>query len=960
MKEVIKIRIDNQDLEMEAGTTVLQAAERLNIEIPTMCHYEGLEKHTSCMMCLVKDKRSGSLFPSCSMPVQEGMDVITKDEEVIEARKTALELLLSEHVGDCEAPCKLSCPAHMDIPKMNRLLAEGKNEEAYHVVMQDIPLPGVLGRICPAPCEKACKRKEIDTAVSICLLKRFSADTIQTPVIPAKAGTSLHKESAGKKIAVLGSGPAGLTAAYYLQLRGYSVTIFEANEQLGGELRNPELAEKLATEVIDREIEVILSTGIEVKKGQFIAEKELEDLKKEFAAIVIATGSTMATKDEQIVISAKAGSTPPVFNARPHKPSRLAIQSIARGKNAAFEVDQYLNGKEITGEPKRFNSRFGKLLKPEFEEYLKESIDLERLEPFDYAQGPGGFTKEQVLLEAERCLHCDCRKLDNCKLRDYSDEYEASQRRFSYSERKLVTKKIQEKVVIYEPSKCIKCGICVRITKKYQEKYGFTFIGRGFDVEIAVPFNEPMSEALKETAELVASACPTGAISSLDEGHDVANESRQGPASVPARDEGTHDARNESRQGPASVPARDDRTQDDDSGKDDRTQNVEKNDMKNMDDAVTGRHGGRPLPGFILWVLMLISTSIFAQSEWPIFRGDQQLLGVSSESFSGAPSLLWSMKPGDGIKAAPVVSEGIMVVGADNGFVYAIDKTGKKLWEFDSDNGIEASALILNGTVYIGNLYGEVYALDLKTGKKKWKYLTDNQISGSINYYESGGKLHLLVGSYDYYLHCFDGETGDSIWQYESDNFINGAAGIFDGKAIFGGCDGFLHIIDILSGKLDKKIEVATYVASSVAVMNKEAFVGDYDGRFSCIDLVAGKIAWKYEQADMTLPFIGSPSIKDDYVVIGNRDKNVYCFSRIDGRLLWKTNSGSRVDASPVIIGSKVLIANMRGDLQIMDLKTGKLEWNYEIGSGIIGNPAVADGKIWVAASDGFIYCFGK
>ena len=91
MKEVIKIRIDNQDLEMEVGTTVLQAARKLNIEIPTMCYYEGLEMHTSCMMCLVKDKRSGSLMPSCSMPVQEGMDIITKDEEVVESRKMALK-----------------------------------------------------------------------------------------------------------------------------------------------------------------------------------------------------------------------------------------------------------------------------------------------------------------------------------------------------------------------------------------------------------------------------------------------------------------------------------------------------------------------------------------------------------------------------------------------------------------------------------------------------------------------------------------------------------------------------------------------------------------------------------------------------------------------------------------------------------------------------------------------------
>lgn len=359
-------------------------------------------------------------------------------------------------------------------------------------------------------------------------------------------------------------------------------------------------------------------------------------------------------------------------------------------------------------------------------------------------------------------------------------------------------------------------------------------------------------------------------------------------------------------------------------------------------------------------LFLTIAVTMMAQSSWPIFRGDQQLLGVSTEEFTNPPKLLWSMKPGETIKASPVVSNGIMVVGSENGFVYAIDSKGKKLWEFDTGNSIEASALILNGIAYIGNLYGTLYALDLKTGEKKWEYLTENQIMGSPNYWIVDGKIRLVVGSYDYYLHCIDAETGDSLWRYESDNFINGAAGCSDGKAIFGGCDGYLHVIDIATGKPDNKVEVATYVASSVAVLDKKAYLGDYDGRFTCIDLITGQIHWKFQEKNMNLPFIGSPSVGKNIVVIGNRDKNVYCFSRDNGKLLWKTNSGSRVDASPVIIGNKVLIANMRGDLQILDLKTGEIEWNYEIGSGIISNPAVSNGKIWVAASDGFVYCFGK
>src|SRR6056297_1348826 len=214
---MLKLKINNKEVNVPEGITVMAAARMQGFEIPSICYREGKPHFTSCMICMVKDRKSGKLFPSCSVKATGGMEVITRDEEVEESRRTALELLLSEHVGDCEAPCQVTCPAHMDIPLMNRLLAEGKFSEALQVVKQDIALPAVFGRICPAPCEGACRRKQVDSAVSICLLKRYAGDhdlERATSWMPEKA------PSTGKKIAVIGAGPAGLAAAYYLQLRG--------------------------------------------------------------------------------------------------------------------------------------------------------------------------------------------------------------------------------------------------------------------------------------------------------------------------------------------------------------------------------------------------------------------------------------------------------------------------------------------------------------------------------------------------------------------------------------------------------------------------------------------------------------------------------------------------------------------------------------------------------------------
>ena len=143
----MNITIDNIPIETNPGTTVLQAAASIGIQIPTMCYGEGHSNHPSRMVCLVKDLGSGKMIPSCAMPVHEGMQIQTHSPEIREIRREALELLLGDHVGDCEAPCRLSCPAFMNIPLMNRLIAGGHLHEALTIVREEIALPLILGYI---------------------------------------------------------------------------------------------------------------------------------------------------------------------------------------------------------------------------------------------------------------------------------------------------------------------------------------------------------------------------------------------------------------------------------------------------------------------------------------------------------------------------------------------------------------------------------------------------------------------------------------------------------------------------------------------------------------------------------------------------------------------------------------------------------------------------------------------
>ena len=488
---MIELTIDGQIARVSEGTTVMEAAAALGISIPAMCHNGDLPHFTSCMICLVKDG-AGRLLPSCTMPAAEGMTIVTRDEEIREARKTALDLLLSDHVGDCEAPCQLSCPAHMDIPEMNRHLAAGDFDSAYEVVIRDIALPSILGRICPAPCESACRRRPIDGAVGICLLKRAAGDEkiydLRLTIDDSQeSGKPTRTSEPGRHIAVIGSGPHGLSAAWYLSRMGYGVVIFDRNEEPGGALRYSIPDEKLPREVLDREIERIRESGVIFQMNREIGTPELEELRREFDAVVEPLD----------------------------KAPKMAIRASALGKDAAVRTDQLLRGVPVTGEKRKFNSRFGKLMDEEQAEYLKESIPGVTVIPSGGIHQ--GYSREEVMAEAARCMHCDCRKLGNCLLRDYSDEYEADQKRFQGPARKPVIKIIQHDVVVYEPEKCIKCGICVRITEEHREELGLTFIGRGFDVTIGVPFGATLNEGLARTAILAAEACPTGALSKKKE-----------------------------------------------------------------------------------------------------------------------------------------------------------------------------------------------------------------------------------------------------------------------------------------------------------------------------------------------------------------------------------------------------------------------------------------------------------
>lgn len=502
---MINLKIDNITIKVPDGISVLKAAEIAGIVIPTMCFNESVPNHASCMVCAVKNNISEEFIPSCEMKVQEGMDIICNSKEVLEFRKDALELLLSDHVGDCEAPCRISCPAFMDIPKMNRLIANGEFIKALEVVKEEIALPLILGYICSAPCENACRRKQMEGAVSICQLKKFVAiKDSEKYYLPEK----LFKSN--KKIGIIGTGMSGLSVAYHLLKYGYSCTLFDMNESAGGKLL--EIYEtEMPKQILETEIEILKQFGAEFRLSTSV---KIDQIKNEFDAVIIATGEN--SNVQQLIINEDTYATNiyGVFaTGSVIKPIKMAVKVVASGKATANSVHSFLLGNTIIKQKRQFNSRFGKLNESDVVEYLKESKPGNRNEPLNGKLS--GFNNDEAIAEASRCLRCDCRKAECCKLRILSDKYEANQQKFKSPDRKSIRKIFQNEVLVYEPEKCIKCGLCVEITKRNKNIVGLAYVGRGFDIQINVPFNKSLDEAIKNSALECISNCPTGAISNF-------------------------------------------------------------------------------------------------------------------------------------------------------------------------------------------------------------------------------------------------------------------------------------------------------------------------------------------------------------------------------------------------------------------------------------------------------------
>ena len=293
---LIRIEVDGRVVEGFEGQTILEVCRDNGIEIPTLCYEPKLPGFGACRMCVVEVE--GSEFPpiSCSQRAEPEMVVKTQTETVRRLRATNLELIFSDHNAYCLPPCQNKCPSHIDIPGFLKSNAEGNWRESTRIFKRTIPFPSVLGRVCPAPCEEHCRRDEVDEAIAIRDSHRYAGDQVLKSMLDEGVDPPVPFElqpKTGRRAAVIGSGPAGMAAAYYLLIAGHDVTVFERDPAPGGMLRYGIPQYRLPKiEVLEAEYESVSRLGGKMVCDQGLGRDfTLDDLQNQgFDAVVVAIG----------------------------------------------------------------------------------------------------------------------------------------------------------------------------------------------------------------------------------------------------------------------------------------------------------------------------------------------------------------------------------------------------------------------------------------------------------------------------------------------------------------------------------------------------------------------------------------------------------------------------------------------------------------------------------------------
>ena len=562
------IWIDGKEVTAIPGEAILRAAQRAGFNVPTLCDDEKLAPAAACRMCLVEIEGYHRPMPSCHLPVEPGMKITQASESLFKLRKQNLEYILSDHNAYCMPPCQISCPTHIDIPGYLELMAKGQHVEAARLVKEVLPFPYMLGLVCPKPCQEVCRRGLVEEEIAICQCHGYTGEMVMEM---DKAPTPFPQLPAtGKRVAVVGAGPAGMTAAYYAALKGHAVTVFDMMEKQGGIARYGIPEYRLPKVKLDKELNSVWQLrDTEFKGGMMLGRDfSIDDLFTQgYDAVFLGIGAWRSNelripgedlpgvieainylrmnaegnpvpvgKGQKVVVlgggfttfdcartSRRLGAEVTVVYRRSRKEmgAVTVIQCIAQGKLAAKAIDRYLAGDDMARVAEEIAA----------EEAVPELIDIvpykpeepqvrmpmlpftERVQSFQLIEN--GYDKAAAEKEAARCLQCVCPDVGRCHLQRLSLEHGLTDNRFHRAEPvdyHDYEYDFSHDFILRDLNKCINCTQCVRICRDVIGANCYGLMGGGYDSIVTTPWNVSLKYTDCVSCGACAETCPTGAL----------------------------------------------------------------------------------------------------------------------------------------------------------------------------------------------------------------------------------------------------------------------------------------------------------------------------------------------------------------------------------------------------------------------------------------------------------------
>jgi outer membrane protein assembly factor BamB len=350
--------------------------------------------------------------------------------------------------------------------------------------------------------------------------------------------------------------------------------------------------------------------------------------------------------------------------------------------------------------------------------------------------------------------------------------------------------------------------------------------------------------------------------------------------------------------------------------------------------------------------------------DWPVVRGDVLGSGVANSSLSDKLGVLWTFHaPGDsGFDATPIVQDGIVYIGDSDGTLDAVRLVdGTAVWTKKlGDVGFLAGAAWNQGRLYVGDSNGVVRCLSAEDGSEVWHADVGAEVYAGPMIHQQDVLVTCEAGT----LACLDAATGKERWHFHIEAPLRCTPTIVSGHVLLAGCDSKLHLIDVTDGTESSTAAIDAPTGSTAAARESRAYFGTEGGTFYAIDLAsAGEgpptVAWTFRDPERGQPIRSAAAVTEHLIAYGSQGKAVFGLNPVDGKLLWKRPSQSRVDSSPVIAGERVVAASERGVLYLIDIKNGEVKWQYEAGGHFTASPAVVDGRIVIPNADGTLYCFG-